>query len=569
MTLRDEIIQKGIEIHGDKYDYSMIGDILYKNVKFPIICPIHGKFERNYEEFIRKGRGCPLCSQRVRYTTESFIEKCKSLNHTYEMVFDDLEYVNYNTKVKIYCTHKDNNGNEHGYFNISPGHLLNGEGCPKCRYIKSASGKRRSISEVIELSNKVHNYKYNYSMITEYKNDRIKYPIICPEHGVFNQTFNNHIKGKQGCPICGRKKGDENRKYTQEKWINLAKLKHGDKYNYSKVIYNLSEDKVEIICPEHGSFWQIARNHLQGQGCPKCFFDKSNIERELLDFIKEIYKGEIIENNRTILNGYEIDVLLPNLNIGFEMNGLHWHTEQMGCDEKYHLMKTELALSKGIQLIHIFEDEWVNKKEICKSRIRNLINSITNKIYARKCIIKEISYKDAHNFINDNHIQGDAMSKIRLGLYYNDELVSVMTFSKKRVNLRSISDNDNDYELLRFCNKLNYNVIGGASKIFKYFIKKYNPNSVVSYADRRWSIGNLYEKLDFKFIHYTKPSYFYVTDKIKRENRFNYRKDILVSKYGCKPEQTEHEFCNFMGWYRIYDCGCLKYVWKKDFENKK
>ena len=100
-------------------------------------------------------------------------------------------------------------------------------------------------------------------------------------------------------------------------------------------------------------------------------------------------------------------------------------------------------------------------------------------------------------------------------------------------------------------------------------IKKYNPNSVVSYADRRWSIGNLYEKLDFKFIHHTKPSYFYVTDKIKRENRFNYRKDILVSKYGCKPEQTEHEFCNFMGWYRIYDCGCLKYVWRKDFENKK
>lgn len=565
MALKDEIIEKGRELFGDKYDYSLIGDLKYKNVKFPIICPIHGKFERTYEEFIRKGRGCPLCSKRVRYNTETFIEKCKTLPQTYEMNFDDVKFVDNKTKVKIYCTHKDNYGNEHGYFEIAPNHLLSGQGCPKCRYIKSANGKRRSIDEIIKLANEVHNNFYDYSLITDYKNDRIKYPIICPEHGVFKQAFNNHIKSKQGCPICGRKKSDEKRKYIKEEWENLAKNKHGDRYDYSKVIYVNSEEKVEIICPEHGSFLQKAANHINGQGCPKCFYDKSGIERELFNFIKEIYDGEIIENDRKILNGYEIDVLLPEINIGFEMNGLHWHTEQMGCDEKYHLMKTEIALSKGIRLVHIFEDEWLYKKDICKSRIRNIINLITNKIYARKCIIKEISYIDAHNFIETNHIQGDAMSKYRFGLFYNNELVSVMTFSKKRVNLKSKNKtDDNSYELLRFCNKLNCNVIGGASKLMKYFIKKYNPTTIISYADRRWSNGDLYDKLGFTFEHYSKPSYFYITNGKKRENRFNYRKDILISKYNCPIEMTEKSFCESMGWFRIYDCGTLKYIWRKE-----
>ena len=122
--------------------------------------------------------------------------------------------------------------------------------------------------------------------------------------------------------------------------------------------------------------------------------------------------------------------------------------------------------------------------------------------------------------------------------------------------------NISKYELLRFCNKLNTTVIGGASKLFNYFIKKYDPESIVSYADRRWSQGNLYEKLGFQLYNESKPNYYYVI-KNKRVYRFNFRKDQLIKKYNCPPNISEKQFCLEQRWYRIYDCGCLCYLWKK------
>ena len=121
---------------------------------------------------------------------------------------------------------------------------------------------------------------------------------------------------------------------------------------------------------------------------------------------------------------------------------------------------------------------------------------------------------------------------------------------------------ENEYELLRFCNKIGYSVIGGASRLFKYFKTTNTPLTVISYADRRWSMGNMYNKLGFTFVHNSEPSYFYLVNG-ERKNRFSYRKDILISKYGCRRNDTEHNFCNNNGWYRIYDCGTMLFEWKQ------
>lgn len=122
---------------------------------------------------------------------------------------------------------------------------------------------------------------------------------------------------------------------------------------------------------------------------------------------------------------------------------------------------------------------------------------------------------------------------------------------------------ENDvYELLRFCNKRGFSVVGAASKLFKHFVNANKPLSVISYADRRWSIGKLYEKLNFTFLYDSKPNYFYLING-NRKNRFGYRKDILISKYGCDKNDTEHNFCFNNGWYRIYDCGSKVYEWKR------
>lgn len=212
-------------------------------------------------------------------------------------------------------------------------------------------------------------------------------------------------------------------------------------------------------------------------------------------------------------------------------------------------------------LLPIFEDEWKYKSDIWKSMLRNMFGLTENKIFARKCIIKKVSSSDARIFLENNHIQGFSNGVYAYGLYYNDELVSLMTFGKQRINLGGKKD-ENSFELVRFCNKLNTNVIGGASKLFKSFLKDFNPNEIISYSDKRWSTGKLYDMLGFKHIHDSRPNYFYVVND-KRENRFKYRKDRLIAE-GYDKDKTEHDIMLERGIFRIYDCGCRAHLWKMD-----
>jgi len=284
----------------------------------------------------------------------------------------------------------------------------------------------------------------------------------------------------------------------------------------------------------------------------------SGLETQLLNYIKENYSDDIISNNRKILNPNELDIYIPKLNLAFEFNGLWWHNE-INKEKKYHLTKTELCEKQGIQLIHIYEDDWIYKQDIVKSIILNKLGKIENKIYARKCEIKtDINIKELKNFLEINHISGYVGSKIKIGLYYNNELVSLMTFGDRRVAMGKKSTNIGEYELLRFCNKLNTNVVGGASKIFKYFIDNYNPIEITTYADRSFSQGKLYETLGFDFIGKTEPNYYYIVDGI-RKHRFNFRKDKLI-KDGFDSNKTEHEIMLERKIYRIYNSGNLKFI---------
>ena len=280
----------------------------------------------------------------------------------------------------------------------------------------------------------------------------------------------------------------------------------------------------------------------------------SKIENDLLNFIKNNYNGNIKTNKNNIIIGYELDIYLPELKLAFEFNGLYWHSE-LYKSKDYHKIKTDLCQEKEIQLIHIWEDDWEYNNNIVKSMILNKIGKTENKIYARKCEIKEISdNKLVRNFLNDNHIQGFVGSKIKIGLFYKNDLVSLMTFGKFRKNLNSTS-NDGEYEMLRFCNKLNTNVIGGASKLFKYFLINYKPINIISYADRSYSNGNLYKQLGFNLSHISKPNYYYILNR-KRKYRFGFRKDILV-KEGFDSNKTERQIMLERKIYRIYNSGNL------------
>ena len=346
-------------------------------------------------------------------------------------------------------------------------------------------------------------------------------------------------------------------KYKRSNNINERFLVSFNELN----ILHVNGDNIRIICDKCGKEYTITRGllwnrkYLHSTYCLHCNPYKSNdssYANEILEYL--ISNNLLIEkNNRKILNGKELDIFIPKYNVAIEFDGLYWHSE-LFKDKNYHLNKTLECNNKGIKLIHIFEDEWIYKKNIVKSRLKNILGLNTEKIFARKCDIKIIDNEVCKSFLINNHIQGDVSSQIKLGLYYYNELVSLMTFNNGRIIM---SGKPNEYELTRFCNKLNTNVIGGASKLLKHFINNYKPKNIISYADMRWSNGDLYEKLGFTFIHNSIPNYWYVIGNT-RQYRFNYRKSCLI-KQGFDSNKTEHQIMLERNIYRIYDCGTKRY----------
>jgi len=346
---------------------------------------------------------------------------------------------------------------------------------------------------------------------------------------------------------------------------NLEKYKHLNLFevDYNKKSFRFHCNKGHDFEIDMYSFRN--RKKINTEICTICnpinSFSNSGQEIQLQNFIKNNYNGEILLNNRNII-GSELDIYIPELKISFEFNGVYWHNE-LYKSPNYHLEKTELSEKNDIKLIHVYQDDWMFKQDIIKSRILNLLGK-SKKIYARKCEIREITdNKIIRDFLNQNHLQGFIGSQFKIGLFYQEELVSLMTFGFQRKSMGTKSI-EGSYEMIRFCNKLNTNVIGGASRLFKYFIDHYSPNEVISYADRSWSSGDLYEKLGFKLVHKTKPNYYYVFDGF-RKHRFGFRKDVLI-KNGADPNKTEHEIMLERKIYRIYDSGHLKYIYKKKEE---
>jgi len=320
-------------------------------------------------------------------------------------------------------------------------------------------------------------------------------------------------------------------------------------------------NSFDVTCKNCTNRFTSHSRDLRCYSCNPKIKGFSKEEKELKSYLVDELKLNVIENDRKILHRKEIDFLIPEFNIGIEYNGLYWHSELEGKTKNYHLDKTVLANKNGISLIHIFSDEWLNKGDIVKGRLQNIFNKINTKIYARKCNIVEIKPKIKDVFLNKYHIQGKDRSSVKLGAYYNDELVAVMTFGNTRRALGSKNNIVGEYELIRFCTNYNYSVAGIASKLLKHFIRKYNPKSIISYADRRWtlnSMDNLYTKIGFNLTSISSPGYWYLDDYLYRLHRFNFRKNVLVEN-GSDPNKTEWEIMQEEGYTRVWDCGQFKY----------
>lgn len=554
----EKFLERAHAMYGVKYTYFTE---TWKDYQTPmhVKCNTCGyEYDQTPTSHINNGCGCRKCadkanSERMSMTFEEMLAKFRE-KHGNKYDYSKVKYLNRYTEIEIICP-------IHGSFYQMPDVHSSGSGCPKCGLVNSGLSRRTPESEVLQKFHEVHKDLYDYSEVV-YQTMTTPVSIICKEHGAFLQTPYNHIKG-HGCPTCAYISNGLQHRLSFEEFVEKARQTHTIQYEYVRESYEKRSAPVSIICPKHGLFQQYAANHLSGYDCPKCFCNTSKAEQEITAFIENELHLTVENNIRITHNGKQIefDIYIPELRIAFEHDGLYWHSEVKIPDSNYHENKRKIAEENGITLYHIFEDEWRERTEIVKSRIRSITGKTSSKIYARKCSVAvlEDENRRAKDFLDATHIQGYAKSDVQCFLKYENKDVACMTFSRNRYGVGSSDMDAGVWELSRFSTIKNTAIIGAASKMLKAFETRYKPTKIISYADKRWSSGKMYETIGFEREAETQPSYSYVVED-KRYHRLAFTKHVLVDKYNCEPDVSEHEFCLTQGWYRIYDCGKIRFV---------
>jgi len=368
---KNEHIEDFKKVHSNKYDYSKV-HFVNTNTKVEIICPEHGSFFQKPNRH-KMGAGCPKCGElsKVKKRKLSLNEVIKDFKkvHSNKYNYSNVNYINTETPVNIVCKQCGNS------FWQKPSVHKKGSGCPKCANLLNGLNKKQNIKTVLKRLKK-NNPKYNYSLITkkDYENSNSKLPIICPEHGIFYKNFNMLMYGS-GCPTCGGTK-----KLTQEeviKRLNNIYNNTGIKYSLEKVNYVNNSTKIELICPEHGSFWITPNNcFMYGYDCPKCSRTKeSSGEKRIREFLESNNITFLQEAN--LFEKYRFDFYLPDKNILIEYDGIqHFEpVEYFGGEEgllrtkERDRIKEEFAKNNNIELVRISYKDYSN--------IENLLNEIT------------------------------------------------------------------------------------------------------------------------------------------------------------------------------------------------
>jgi hypothetical protein len=385
----------------------------------------------------------------------------------------------------------------------------------------------------------------HYVTVPEFKEKRKK--TMIEKYGVeysgqsklLNQKRNKTINEKYGVDYFSQSHISKNslNLLNNKNW--LLQNHHIDKKTITRISEMLQVDRTTVS------------NYFKKHNIEILNFPKSTAEKEISNLLTE-HDIPHETNIRSIIPPYELDIYIPEKNLAIEFCGLYWHSTAVNSDKNYHLNKTLLCKKKGIRLITIFEDEWVHKQNIIKNKLVYMVGQDKNKsVYARLCEVCIVDNKTKKAFFETNHIQGDGPSSINLALKYKDEIVACIGFIKQKNKV---------YNLNRYATSKK--VIGGFSKLLKYFQKNYDWNDITTFADLRWSEGDLYEQTGFTLEKTLAPDYYYVDLKnIERLHKFNFRHKNLsniLENYDPNLSETENTIRN--NWYRIYNCGLKKYV---------
>jgi hypothetical protein len=393
----------------------------------------------------------------------------------------------------------------------------------------------------VEINEKVSKTKHERYGDSGFNNSELRKQTNVGKYGVENAAKSDQIRSK-----------------ISEKLRDIFVPQHSKKYNITP-LFNTAEyvpsGENTWKCNSCGSILSGIILNGAFTRCKTCHPYGSVPENQIKDFIRS-YGFTVIENSRKIIAPYEIDIYIPEKKIAIEYCGTYWHTEQHGKDKGYHFNKLKMCNDAGIRLITLFSDHWIFNKEICKSRLLHYLSVPSVKIYARNTTVSNVPNDESRKFLMENHIQGYCNSKIKYGLYFENKLVALMTFSQSRFKAH-------EYELVRFATKTGTSVVGGASKLLSHYLKNNAETTLVTYSDNNWGYTQFYEKIGFTKVGSVPPGYSYLdlnTGNPKLQNRMQFQKHKLSRKMDIFLEDaTEYEIMLANGYDKVWNCGQTKY----------
>lgn len=598
-----DLVAKARVVHGDRYEY--VGDrVDGRYRRLTIKCKAHGEFEQSWDNH-SMGKGCRKCatarnSEKQMHTLEE-IKRLGSKLFDDQYVYLDLLRIPNAPKLRLACK-------AHGLFEQSLYSHLAGKGCYSCFVERSLDSDETVVSKAREL----HGDRYQYRGITKTK-PRIL-TAICEVHGEFVQPVFNHLQG-HGCSECGKLSMAGKAKWTVgelnsvnttkwevlnvlfvegrseaiamceyhgeftkpvdkllsglgcpqcafglraekamqslEEYAEKASAIHNYAYTYKALDRAGSYPKVIANCAKHGDFSQGMAGHLGGSRCPACSNATSKVGKDFAEFILSLAADTVIEGS---LPGsrYRWDAIVPSRQLAFEFHGLYWHSTEHKLPS-YHLDKHKAGLTAGYRTIHVYEDEWSNRRDVVEKLIAHSLGvTAQGKHFARTCSSSIVPDKVAAEFLEANHIQGYT-SGTHVGLYVEDTLLAILVYTLKDAGRRGASSER--AEILRYATACT--VVGGFSKLLKEMLRREpGVGQVVTFSDDRLFSGGMYEKTGFKAVARLRPDYFYVRYG-KRLHKRGFQKSRFKSDATLQYSEgaTEFELATLNNLHRVYDCG--------------
>lgn len=535
-------------IHKGKYTYAKT-KFTKMSDRVTVTCRIHGDFEPT--ALNHKTTGCPKCFNSIRganlrLTKADFLVRLKQ-RPLYKLV---SPYVDGTSKVTLECE-------LHGEFKVTPTRLLSYENnCPLCNIC--SQNNLRVVRNAARVASALRNLPKYITCLTETPSWSKPELFSCQYHGQFKSELSRSSGMEYMCNECAKDHWRGVARTTYEEYLAFVRKLfpnplHSFTIDEQSYKSNVGTRLVVMSCSKHGKFQRhrsTVNNGKLDTPCPLCKLSGvSSPENELVTFVRSLLPCE--QGNRSIIKPKELDCYIPAKSLAIEFCGLYWHSEAK-INKEYHQNKTLLCKEKGVSLIHIFEDEWLNKKEICKSIIRNNLGFSSKKFYGRKLTYSECAFDIVKEFFNNNHIQGFVPAQKYCVLLDSTGVVrAAASFSLNRLK------KDNTWELVRYCSALDTNVIGGLSKVVKNFMRGNGVNRLISYCCLRWFSGEGYSQAGFTGLGVTPISYFY-TNKQTRYSRYSTTKKKLKTLLPNFDDRlTETKNMEAAGFLKIYDCGNL------------